>query len=180
MFVSLCTYKCLTYMLSSLSADQYPWITSQLSQPTVSATLGPSCPSGVVQKGIRPNVPCPATNTHPGNNLELAGTAAHHSNNTAPQGKTLGLPLATVVMATKMAPLFGSPSSTSSRDDGQDTSIARRKRKYKKREFSSVFFASLKSRYCSSSRSRFCLICVTVAHVCLCITLVFLRIQLWL
>ncbi|KAK2138217.1 hypothetical protein NP493_8260g00004 [Ridgeia piscesae] len=70
----------------------------------------------------------------PGDNLELAGTAAHHSNNTAPQGNTLGLPLATVVMATKMAPLIGSPSSTSSRDDGQDTSVARRKRKYKKRK----------------------------------------------
>ena len=127
--------------MSSLSAVQYPWITSQLSQPTVSATLDPSCPSGVVWKGIHPDVPCPSTNTPPGDNLELAGTAAHHSNNTAPQGNTLtlGLPLATVVMATKMAPLIGSPSSTSSRDDGQDTSVARRKRKYKKREFSSVF-----------------------------------------
>lgn len=113
---------------------QYPLITSQLGQPTVCATLDP-CPSGVLQKGIRPSVTRhPATNSAPRDNLELAGIAAHHINNPAPQGKTLGLPLATVVMATKMAPLVGSPSRTSSRADGQNTYVATRNRKYKKRK----------------------------------------------
>ncbi|KAI0220925.1 hypothetical protein LSAT2_027624 [Lamellibrachia satsuma] len=109
---------------------QYPWITSQLCQPTVSAGLGQSCSprfSEPQQKTICPPgmTRRPATVTHPQDGLELSNTGTHHSS--APQEKTL-------VLAAQVAPLFGVPSSTSRTENGQNTAVATRKRKYKKRK----------------------------------------------
>lgn len=80
----------------------------------------------------------PATVTHPQDGLELSNTGTHHSS--APQEKTL-------VLAAQVAPLFGVPSSTSRTENGQNTAVATRKRKYKKRTFAQFLFCTSKCLY---------------------------------